>query len=148
MSDLIIIKHLLAGLRSSYISHQTSHWQVKGPMFYGDHTMMERIYKSVVDEIDTLAEKIVAKFGPEAVDCCEQIDMIADNVHWSDDKCNGDPVLRALVVEESLQKMFEKSYNDLKGMRELSLGMDDFIMSASNNHESNVYLLRQRLQNR
>jgi DNA-binding ferritin-like protein len=148
MKDLSILKHLLAGLRAAYISHQTSHWQVRGPQFYSDHTMMERIYKSVLDEIDTLAEKMVAKHGSEAVDCCEQIDMISDNVHWSEDQSNGNPIVRALVVEESLQKMFEKAYSELKNMRELSLGMDDFIMASSNNHESNVYLLRQRLTNR
>lgn len=143
--SLALVQHLLAALRASYHCHQTSHWQVKGNTFYGDHQMMSRIYESVVDEIDTLAEKIVAKYGSDAVDCCDQIEMISDNVHWADEHSGHDPLRRALVIEESLQKMFEKTYADLKSLNEMSLGMDDFIMSSANNHESNVYLLRQRL---
>lgn len=49
---------MLLAMRQNYHS---SHWQVGGPNFYGDHQLFERLYGSVSDEIDTLAEKLVAK---------------------------------------------------------------------------------------
>jgi DNA-binding ferritin-like protein len=142
---LTLGQHLLAALRAAYHCHQTSHWQSKGSQFYGDHLMMQRLYESVGDEVDTLAEKLVGAFGSESVDCCDQITMISDNVHWADDKAGHDYIHRALIIEESLQTMLKKAYTELKATNELSLGMDDFIMGVANNHESNIYLLRQRL---
>ena len=49
-------------------------------------------------------------------------------------------------MEEALQKALSNIYNALKDMKALSLGMDDYIMSIANAHETNLYLLRQRLR--
>ena len=64
---LSLLLVLLAGLRSAHLSHWTSHWQVKGQPYYGDHLLMDKLYNSLPEEIDTLAEKIVAEFGAEAL---------------------------------------------------------------------------------
>ncbi len=141
-----ILAHMLAMLRSAYILHQTSHWQASGPMFYGDHEMLKRIYESVEDEIDTLAEKMVAKYTGAVVDPIQQAEIINQHVQEMEQKSGGDPIMRAMVVEEDLQETFTNAYAHLKQSNTMSLGLDDFIMSVANNHETNVYLLRQRLQ--
>ncbi len=141
-----ILAHMLAMLRSAYILHQTSHWQASGPMFYGDHEMLLRIYESVEDEIDTLAEKMVAKYGAPSVNPIEQAEIINQHVQEMEQKSGGDPITRAMLVEEDLQETFTNAYQHLKQANSMSLGMDDFIMGVANNHETNVYLLRQRLQ--
>lgn len=140
-----ILSHMLAMLRSAYILHQTSHWQASGPMFYGDHEMLLRIYESVEDEIDTLAEKMVAKYGPLSVNPIEQAEIINQHVQEMEQKSGGDPLMRAMLVEEDLQETFTNAYQHLKKANSMSLGMDDFIMGVANSHETNVYLLRQRL---
>ena len=141
-----ILAHMLGMLRSAYILHQTSHWQCSGPMFYGDHLMLQRIYESVEDEIDTLAEKVVAKYGSADVSPIEQVQVIQAHVQEMEQKSGGNPIMRAMVVEQDLQETFENAYQHLKQINSMSLGLDDFIMSVANNHESNVYLLQQRLQ--
>lgn len=141
-----ILSHMLGILRAASILHQSSHWQVKGPMFYGDHEMLKRIYDSLGDEIDTLGEKIVQLFGSISVDPCQQGEIILEHIQEIEKQSMGDPLARALLVEKDLQETFEKAYDHLKESGKISLGLDDFIMSVANNHETNIYLLQQRLQ--
>lgn len=138
---LEILTHLLSLLRAAHWSHWTSHWQVQGDPFYGDHQMLSRIYEEIEDEIDTLAEKIVGEFGPAAVDPVAQA---RTTVQLLEELANEDPIARALAVEEMLQEQFALSYKHLKDENTMSLGLDDFIMSAANTHETFLYLLRQK----
>lgn len=145
VSSLSALQILLAALRGAHWAHLTSHWQVKGESYYGDHQLMERIYGSLTDEIDTLAEKIVSMFGPEGVEPVSQAQIMANTLlPMAEMHSQHDPIKRALLVEEALQLVFKKVYALLKNQGSLSLGMDDFIMSMANNHETNLYLLRQR----
>lgn len=141
--NLAILQMLLAVLRGAHFAHWTSHWQVKGSNFYGDHEMMERIYISLIEEIDTLAEKIVGTYGVEAVNAVEQAQLMANHLlPLAEAHSMNDPIRRALLIEEGLQVVFKNAYEMLKGG--LTLGMDDFIMSMANRHETNLYLLRIR----
>ena len=143
--SLPTLQVLLAILRGAHWAHWTSHWQVKGESHYGDHLLLERIYESLIEEIDTLAEKIVGAYGGMAVAPVEQAQIMANTVlPLAEAQAENDPIRRALVVEEALQVVFKNIYNSLKKMNTLSLGMDDFLMSMANAHETNLYLLRQR----
>ena len=146
MNDLKVLQLLLVALRSAHWSHWTSHWQVKGSSFYGDHELMERLYTSLVEEIDTLAEKIVSNFGSDSVNPVEQAQIMANAMMpVAESRSNQNPLERALFVEDTLQLFFKAAYRYLKKSGFLTLGMDDFIMAMANNHETNLYLLRQRL---
>ena len=136
---------LLACLRAAHFVHWTSHWQVKGTSYYGDHLLMDRIYNSVIEEIDTLAEKIVGYFGPEAVEPLQQIELMTMGIRMLT-KEETNPIQRASIVEECLQEIFARTYDKLVDMDCMTLGLDDYIMATANAHESNVYLLRQRLR--
>jgi len=143
--SLPTLQVLLAILRGAHWAHWTSHWQVKGQSHYGDHLLLERIYESLIEEIDTLAEKIVGTYGGMAVAPVEQAQLMANTLlPVAEAQAENDPIRRALVIEEALQVVFKNIYNALKEMNTLSLGMDDFLMSMANAHETNLYLLRQR----
>jgi DNA-binding ferritin-like protein len=142
-NKLQMLLMLLAGLRSAHLSHWTTHWQVKGMPYYGDHLLMDKLYNSLPEEIDTLAEKIVAEFGGEAVDLNAQMAEMSMQVK-AISEASTDPLHRALCVEEFLQDLFEVVYDELEG--QMSLGMDDFIMATANDHETNLYLLKQRFR--
>ena len=62
-NTLPVLQLLLGALRGAHWSHWTSHWQVKGDNSYGDHQLISRIYEALIEEIDTLAEKIVGMYG-------------------------------------------------------------------------------------
>jgi DNA-binding ferritin-like protein len=144
---LSTLQVLLAILRGAHWAHWTSHWQVKGESQYGDHLLLERIYQSLIEEIDTLAEKIVGTYGGRAVSPVDQAQLMANTIlPIAEVQAEDNPILRALIVEEALQVAFKNIYKALKEMDVLTLGMDDFIMSMANAHETNLYLLRQRVE--
>jgi DNA-binding ferritin-like protein len=144
-NNLAVLQMLLAVLRAAHFAHWTSHWQVKGQTFYSDHELMERIYTTLIEEIDTLAEKIVGTYGVEAVNAVEQAQLMANHLlPLAKANSINEPLHRALLIEEGLQVIFKNSYDMLKEQGGLTLGMDDFLMSMANTHETNLYLLRQR----
>lgn len=135
------LQWLLSCLRAQYWSYQQSHWQSGGVAAYGDHLLFQRLYEGVVDQVDTLAEKMVGTYGPDAVD---GLDLGAKFEFWikrwnSEDDLHS----RGLLSEESFQRCCRRTYDLLKQKTQLSLGMDDFLMSISNAHETHQYLLGQ-----
>ena len=138
-----ILKVMLATLRAAQLIHWTGHWQAGGPSQYGDHLLLERIYSGISEEIDTLAEKLVGKYGSDCVDPTEQACMLADATKVLTPDCHSN-IERSLHVELELQKLFKSAYECLDHMGILTLGMDDFLMAMANSHDTYVYLLRQR----
>lgn len=140
----VLLGDLLGMLRALHWLHWTNHWQAKGNPSYGDHILFERLYAGIVDEIDTLAEKLVGTFGSGAVDALRQVSMIQDWLaSWMS---KGDTeIARALAAENQFQGQVRAVYEEVKSAGGMTLGLDDFLMSVANAHETNVYLLRQRL---
>ena len=141
-----VIRYLggvLALLRAQALSYQTSHWQVRGDDYYGNHLMFERLYGSVGEEIDTLAEKIVGYVGIEGValpDQMEKIHMLCGA--WGRIECHH---RRGIQSETDLQKALKIAYDSIKESGLMTLGLDDFLMATASSHESNQYLLQQAL---
>jgi len=135
---------LLAMLRAMHWAHWTAHWKMKGDPFYGDHLMFSKMYEGMVDEIDTMAEKIVGIFGPEAI---FDIPLMADAQRFltSHDSAP-DLYAGALRMEQHLQAAIKTTYDALKESGEITLGLDDFLMSLASAHETNLYLLGQRMR--
>jgi len=135
--------HLLAMLRAQHQNYWTSHWQVQGESFYGDHLLFERMYEAVVGEIDTLAEKLVVLLGSEAVNGPEQLELQTYYVtEWAKEP---DPIRRGLHSEEVLQEQIKTTREMLDTTGALTLGMDDYLSATAGAHETNLYLLGQRI---
>ena len=139
-----LMRLLLAYLRAAHWVHWTTHWQVIGSSFYSDHKLMKKIYESLTDEIDTLAEKIVGQFNGGAVDPLEQTYFLLGFVAAICQNAST-PIERAFIIEQSLQGILKLVYDQIKSLGNLSLGLDDFLMATANAHETNLYLLKQRL---
>lgn len=136
------LSNLLAMLRAVYFVHQTAHWQVVGAPAYGNHLLFQRLYESVQEEIDTLAEKMVGLFGSAVVDLDQQLALI----HAKAAGCfESDIHVSALRAEQSLQRALSTTYRKLKKLDALTLGMDDYLMATSSNHDTNVFLIQQVL---
>jgi DNA-binding ferritin-like protein len=140
-STVAVLQEVLGLLRGQYWNYWTSHWQVKGPNFYGNHLLFQRIYEGIQAEVDTLAEKIVGYFGEEHV---ENTVIMEKMHHWFDEwNKTKDPLDRAIQSEQDMQVAFKRCYDKLKEMDDISLGLDDFLMAVANAHETNLYLLQQ-----
>lgn len=141
-----LLVQLLAILRAIHWAHWTAHWQVKGTPSYGDHLLFERLYSGLAGDIDGLAEKIVAYFGVEAVSAASNMGIARQFLAAYDAEGDTDVYLRALKMELHLQNALKRVYTQIEASGEMSLGLDDFLMALANSHETNVYLLRQRLR--
>lgn len=136
-------KKLLGLLHGVYFLLWTSHWQSQGDPSYADHLLFERLYLALVDEIDGLAEKMVQMYGKESVALESQFPIASAWVsQWVPES---DIYGRALGAERDLQKEIKATYDGMKAGGVLSLGMDDFLMSMANTHETHLYLLQQRM---
>ena len=136
------LSDLLATLRAVHFIHWTGHWQVKGNPYYGDHLLLQRLYEGIDNEIDTLAEKLVAMFGIEIVNPIQQsmkMNQIIQNLSSVQN-----PIMRSLNAEKKLMRLLEHTFKSLEKQNNLSLGMNDFIAATANAHETYIYLLQQR----
>ena len=134
---------VLGCLRAQYLSYQTSHWQVIGGSFYGNHLLFQRLYKSVEGQVDSLAEKLVGYLGREVVDLNRQAKHIAEYCRrWHGIDCHHQ---RGLQSEADLQQALKRAYDGIKQVNAMTLGLDDWIMATANAHEENEYLLQQAL---
>lgn len=135
--------HLLAYLRAMYLSYQTSHWQTKGPAYYGNHLMFQRLYESVQGEIDALAEKIVGYVGPAGVELTGQAELVATLARGF--ASVPDHHRRGIEAEVGFQYHVKSAYDAIKACGMMTLGLDDWLMATANAHETNAYLLQQVL---
>lgn len=142
--DVHPLSELLAFLRAMFWSHQTTHWQMRGTAYYGDHLLFQRLYEAISGEIDTLAEKIVGNFGEELVNAVDQADLNHQFQElFSEIEC---PFERGLIVEQDFQVRLNEIYDAMKADGSMTMGLDDFIMGIASTHETHIYLLQQRLK--
>lgn len=141
MSTEEILVEVLSLMQAQYHNYFTNHWQAKGDNYYGNHLLFQRLYEGMVEEIDTLAEKIVAYFGGSSVD----MSKVNKRSQFWIDRWNrkSDIVERSINSEKDLHNILDKTYNILKERKDMSLGLDDYIMATANAHETNLYLLQQ-----
>lgn len=142
-----LLNDLLALLRAQSWNYQTCHWQVQGEPFYGDHLLFERLYNNLGEEVDVLAEKIMGILGePEKgppFSNESQMDKTKSWIQsWSVYVC---PFQRSMESEKALQRALKSIYDILKKTGDLTLGLDDFLMSLASAHEAHMYLLKQRM---
>lgn len=143
--------NLLGVLRALQWLHWTTHWKVRGSNFYGDHLLFQRLYigddedeSPPIEEIDTLGEKIIAYYGPDAINPAEQIHFEASLVDMWTRESN--LLRRALFAEETLQVLAKVIFTTLEDQNDLPLGMNDYLAALANARETNVYLLKQRVR--
>jgi DNA-binding ferritin-like protein len=145
-SELSVI---LVQLRYLANMHQTHHWVSKGDPFYGDHLLFQRLYETVVGEIDSLAEKAVGLGSERNVDLSLQLKQL-------EKMCSGaygmtqmipsptELIKRSLAAEKNFIKTVSILVQSMKDQGLLTRGLDNMLAGIEDVHESHVYLLKQR----
>jgi DNA-binding ferritin-like protein len=139
-SSADILNVYLAYLRASFIIHQHGHWKCKCPQFYANHLLFERIYDSFQTLSDETAEKIIGIFGNDSLKHDKQCKLISD---IASDYCSDNHIENSLNVVKAFLQTAKKTYDSIKENGDMSLGLDDMIMSHASKAEEAVYLLSQ-----
>lgn len=140
LGDSAVMQDLLGLAHALYWQHFTLHWQSQGDLFYSSHLLFERLYKVLPEEIDTLAEKMVHLYGKDSVAIDVHLPIMSKWLsEWSG---ISNPYSKAYKAEMDFQRVLKETHESLG---KLSLGLDDFLMSVANDHETHLYLLQQQL---
>jgi DNA-binding ferritin-like protein len=134
----------VASLKAISLIHQHSHWTSRGIAFYSDHQLFERLYQSALEDLDEAAEKFIGLFGDAYLDYDLQADLL-HKVLLKYKNLEGSPVEMSLGATKDFLKFCKDAYNCFEEEGNLTLGLDDMIMSIASNHETSVYLLQQVL---
>lgn len=127
--------------------YQTAHWLSKGNQSYSDHLLYERLYNEVSGTLDKIAEKWIPTFGEDSINPSEVTRISAEHLSsFKDAKPTPDNLAKiAIQFQKEALKLTTELYMKKKN-EDISLGMDDFLMSLCNDHEHRLYLLNQRVK--
>ena len=135
-----LLADLIAMLKALHSLHHSAHWQAR---FYQDHLLFERLYGGIVQEYDSLAEKLVALSNEESVHAVAlQEKSLIWMKRWAQ---KPEPVSRALQAELDLQTALRKVVGVVGGDSTL-LGLDNLLRTIADAHDTAVYLLEQNAQ--
>lgn len=145
----VAAKNYLAMLKALREYYHFAHWVSKKDPFYSDHSLFQRLYEELNEEIDGAAEKFIGLMDEEVVHVTEINRMMCDiyeklNVPKSKDVDGSELAKCGLKLEMAFLKLSEKIYDDMTEDNSITLGLDDMLMSNFNNHEDTIYLLKQR----
>jgi len=148
-SDVSALQSLLAHLRALRWLYHTTHWQLKGESYYGDHLLFQRLYAgedggpNLDDEIDGLGERMTRYFGADSVSDSVILPLTQDAIS----KVEGSPDLirRAFALERATHGAIERAYGAIQASGHKTLGLDDFLMALADERDTAAYLLGQRL---
>lgn len=140
------LKELLAVLRAAYETYRTSHWQATGEGYYGDHLMLQRIYEDAEKAVDQVAERTVGYYGAQSVDLADQAERVRTwSATFGRETC---PVKASLLAARAVRDQLVESYDAIRADRQMSLGLDDLLMTLASKNDEHQYLLQQALEGR
>lgn len=133
-------------LHALQLLHQSAHWQVKGPTYYGDHLLFERVYKDIRKEVDAIGERTVAMGDPRLV-CPILVAGLSAELLQGWGKGHGKVEAANQLVAMSLraEREFIAAVSQALAQAPASDGVQNLLQGIADAHEGNVYLLEQRL---
>ncbi len=140
------LKELLAVLRAAYETYRTSHWQATGEGYYGDHLMLQRIYEDAEKAVDQVAERTVGYYGTQSVDLADQAERVRTwAATFGRETC---PLKASIIAARAVRDQLIESYDAIRSERQMSLGLDDLLMTLASKNDEHQYLLQQALEGR
>jgi DNA-binding ferritin-like protein len=131
-----------AAIRAEHQLFWTYHWRSKGSSYYGDHLLWQRLYEARVQEIDRMAEVIMAIGGPSAVDPMRSWVAVSDIINRSEKLGATDAARGVALVADTLNRI--DSANELLGAGANTLAINNVLAGFADKHLEALYLLRQR----
>ena len=133
-------QYILGAFKCAELMHHHAHLTAKGD--YSDHLLLGEIYESYVDHFDDFEEKGIITYGEElvAVEGIMKMQMMC----YKEQTPGQNAIQNALAMEKHILAELTELYKELDDSEEMSLGLDDLIMSTCSGIERNIYLLTQR----
>jgi len=103
-----VLENTFAANFVAYYRAHVAHINIKGRTFYQDHKLLQKIYESLQDNIDTLGEKIrsTRAYVPDSLSTVVGISPIIDM------PVTGDAMALLEMIEEALEALIDQ-YHEL-----------------------------------
>ena len=141
-------------LRALQLLHQTCHWQTEGHTFYEDHLLFQRLYEGIGPQVDSVGERAVGlgssslvrsrhffQNGPKFI---LAVDEALDSPMGLQESTAAKLMKKALLAEKSFLTAGEKLMDTLKSKGLLTRGLEQLLGTVLDEHETSIYLLKQR----
>jgi DNA-binding ferritin-like protein len=140
---------LLAFTRALAMIHQQHHWLSGG----SDHLLFGKLYEDTFEEVDVIAEKSVMLGANTTIDLTQQFktmySFIKDNTLNITMGVSGEALVKcSLEMEFKFLTLANMISENLGGAGLLTNGLDNMISGMCDTHETHVFLLKQRLNER
>lgn len=139
------LAELLALLFSIKNYAWTAHWNAKGPTFYGDHLLLQRIYEKMDKSIDALGERMLAYTGQPVnyPHLTQEMARLSSQLMSPGDMSCFVPL--ALLVKAAQQQSDRLRVNLADKFNEMSVaGLDNYLTDLNDRLDTFGYLLKQR----
>lgn len=150
---------VVAILRALNMGYHHAHINVKGPTYYGDHILLQRLYFGEADdgapilEIDSVMERLKGLYPTRLIPLGEILTRMAHEyqmIQGIDADSDNTAKFQELVkLEMRLQSVLSKLIADLQDATVLGSGTDgtlNLLQGIADKHQQNVYLINQRIQ--
>lgn len=139
------LAELLALLFSIKNYAWTAHWNAKGPTFYGDHLLLQRIYEKMDKSIDALGERMLAYTGqpvnyPHLTQ--EMARLSSQLMSPGDMSCFVPLALLVKAAQQQSDRLRVGLADKFDGMS--VAGLDNYLTDLNDRLDTFGYLLKQR----
>lgn len=136
---------LLSSLQALSLVHRVGHWTSKGPESYSDHLLFERLYNSVEEEVDKVAEKALG-MGLDPIGILPLTLSRTTSAFLRLDDVGQIGVVEAMNAELTFLSVLREVLGEVAALDEVSWkGVDNLLAGIMDKHEEHVYLLQQRM---
>lgn len=136
-------------LRAAYVWFHSAHHASSGTSFAGDHiSLYPKIYGFFASIVDEVIEKGIAQTSIELACPQEQLAAATQIICCYPSPAAVSPTAIAatgLTMVNDMLQFLDNQFKLLEERSNLSLGLDDMIMSHANQIEGFVYMLKQRI---
>jgi len=141
----------IAMIKAMHSWFHAAHHVTRGTGFSGDHALLySEIYQAYEDNLDGAIEKAIGLLDDQGVADPNSIltgacDILRD--YKSPVTCSSMEIaIHGLKAEKDFVALTEQIFKGLESTGNLSLGLNDFLAAAANQHETFVYKLQQRVK--
>jgi DNA-binding ferritin-like protein len=136
---------VLVQLQALEMFQHTMHWNSGGSAFYGDHELFQRIYEGVQEGVDSVAERLI---GSGAAESIHPATLATRAAAWVDRYlgASSNMLEASLFAEQQLLGTINAVVDSMSEDGTLTDGINDLLGGIASDHETFVYLLKQRIK--
>jgi len=138
-------------VKAMHLWYHGAHHVTRGASFMADHpSLFGELYNALGDDYDAAVEKAIGVTNDENMGCpvinATRALQVMKNYPSPVKLTSLAMASTALQLEQDLIELVGAVFSELESSGAMSLGVNDFLMAAANDHESHVYKLQQRIK--